>query len=72
MVQEFLTMLSANVVQQLLRDGFFHGLHKHLRDLMSYLYDNARGIYPQLVTAALKAESKHEDHSGESIWVRSV
>ena len=70
--QEYLTMLSVNEVQQYLRDRLFHGLHKQLRDSMCYLYDAARITYPQLVTAAQKAESEHEDHSGENIKVRSV
>ena len=70
--QEYLTILSTNEVQQHLRDRLFHGLHKQLRDSMCYLYDDARITYPQPVTAAQKAESEHEDHSGESIWVRVV
>ena len=70
--QEYLTMLSPNEVQQHLRDRLFHGLHKQLMDSMHYLYDGARITYPQLVTAAWKAESEQEDHTGESISVKSV
>ena len=54
-------MLSANGVQQHLRDRFFHGLHKQLCDSMCYLYDDMRIPYPQLNTAACKAESEQED-----------
>ena len=71
MQQEYLTMLSANEVQQLLRDRLFHGQHKQLRDSMCYLYDDARITYPQLVTASQKVESEQEDYMGENIWVRS-
>ena len=39
---------------------------------MCYLYNDARITYPQLVTAAQKAESEHEDHTGEGIHVRSI
>ena len=70
--QEYLTVLSINEVQQNLRDRLFDGLCKQLRDLMWYLYDDARRTYPQLVTSAQKAESEHKDHSGESIWMTSV
>ena len=70
--QEYLTMLSANEVQQHLRNQLFHGLIKQLWDSMHYLYDDARITYPQLVTAAQKAASEHEDHTGEGIHVRSI
>ena len=59
--QEYLTMLSANEVQEHLRDHLFHGLHKQLHDSMCYLYDDMMVTYPQLVTAACKAESGQED-----------
>ena len=65
-------MLGTNEVQQHLRDRIFHGLHKQLRDSMHYLYDNARITYHQLLTAAQKAESKQEDHTGENIQVRLI
>ena len=70
--QEYPTILSDNEVQQHLRDRIFHGLHKPLRDLMCYLYDDVRITYPQLVTAAWKAESEEEDCTGISIWVKSI
>ena len=44
--EEYLTMLSANEVQQHLRDRLFNGLHKQLRDLMHYLYDDVWIMYP--------------------------
>ena len=31
---------------------------------MHYLYDDARITYPQLMTAAQKAESEQKDHTG--------
>ena len=70
--QEYLMMLSANEVQQHLRDRLFHELCKQLRALMCNLYADARITYQQLVTAAWKAESEQKDCSRESIWVRSV
>ena len=70
--QEYLTMLSANKVQQHMRDRVFWGMHKQLRDLMHYLYDDAQIMYPKLVTAAQKAESGQWDHTVESVWVKSV
>ena len=39
---------------------------------MHYLYKKARIIYPQLLTAAQKAETEHEDHTGEGLCVRSI
>ena len=56
--QEYLIILSANEVQQYLRDRLLHRLHKQLKDSMCYLYDDARIAYPQLVTTAQKAESE--------------
>ena len=70
--QEYPTMLSANEVQQLLMDQSFLGLCKQLQDSMCYLYKDARITYPQLMTAAWKVESEHEDHTGEGICVRSI
>ena len=65
-------MLSFNEVQLHLRDWLFHRLHKQLWDSVCYLYDDARITYPQLVTAAQKAESEQEDHTGDGIHVRSI
>ena len=39
---------------------------------MYYLYDDMRITYPQLMTAAQKAESQQEDQSGEGVNVRST
>ena len=39
---------------------------------MHYLYDDTRITYSQLVTAAQKAESEHEDCTGEGIHMRSI
>ena len=39
---------------------------------MWYLYDALGVMYPQLMTAAHKAESEFEDRSGEGTQVRSV
>ena len=56
--QEYPAMLSQSEVQTNLRDCLFHGLHKQLCDSMHYLYDDTRILYPQLVTAAHRAESE--------------
>ena len=39
---------------------------------MCYLYDDLGIMYPQLMTAAQKAESKQEDRPGEGVRVRSA
>ena len=39
---------------------------------MCYFCDDTRITYPQHVTAAQKAESEQEDHTGEGIHVRSI
>ena len=39
---------------------------------MLYLYDDARITYLHMGTAAQKAESEHEDHTGEGICMRSI
>ena len=48
-------------VQQHLKDYLFHGVHKHIRDSLRYLYTNPGTIYSQLMIAAHKAESKNEE-----------
>ena len=58
--QEYPMMLSVSEAQKHLRDGLFHGLCKQLHDSMCYLYDDMRIMYPQLMTAAPKAESEQE------------
>ena len=47
-------------MQQHLKDNLFHGVHKHIRDSIWYLYSNARTTYSQLMIAAYKVESKNE------------
>ena len=37
---------------------------------MLYLYDDPEAMYPQLMTAACKAESKQEERLGDGVWVR--
>ena len=48
-------------VQQHLKDHLFHGVHKHIRDSVRYLYSNPRTTYYQQMIAAHKAESKNEE-----------
>ena len=36
------------------------------------MYDGTGITYPHFVTAAQKAESEQEDHTGEGIHVRSI
>ena len=59
--QEYPMMLSISKVQKHLRDCHFRGLCKQLCDSMCYLYDDMRIMYPQLMTAACKAESEQEN-----------
>ena len=68
--QEYLTMLNASEVQKHLRDCLLHGLCKQLHKFMYYLYDAMRIMYPQLVTAAHKAESEQEDSHVEGVQAR--
>ena len=68
--QEYPNMLSASEVQEQLRDSLFHGFQKQLCNVMHYLYDDPRVMFPKLVTAACKAKSEQEDRLGESVWVR--
>ena len=39
---------------------------------MWYLYDDPGVMYPQLVTAAYKAECQYEVRHGEGVWVKLV
>ena len=41
-------------------------------DSMHYLYNDTGLMYPQLVTAACKAESEQEDQLSEGVQVRSA
>ena len=47
-------------VQQHLKDCLFHGVHKHIRDSIQYLYSNLRTTYSQLMITACKVESENE------------
>ena len=48
-------------VQQHLKDCLFHGVCKHIRDSIRYLYSNARTTYSQLMIATNKAESENKE-----------
>ena len=50
-------MLSTGEVQKHLRGWLFHGLQNLLWDLMRYLYDDPRIMFPQLMTEAHNALS---------------
>ena len=58
-------------VQQHLKDHLFHGVCKHIRDSICYLYSNTRTTYSQLMLTAHKAESKNEEAWGK-VWARSA
>ena len=63
-------MVSMGKVQKHLWDKLSHGLQKQVCDLMCYLCDSLKVMYPQFMTPAQKAESKQEDRPGEGVWVR--
>ena len=44
-----------------LKDWLFHGVKKHVRDSVQYLYSNPQTTYPELVVAARRAESETEE-----------
>ena len=48
-------------VQQHLMDNLFHGVCKHIRDLIHYLYSNPGTMYSQLMVAAHKVASENEE-----------
>ena len=48
-------------VQQHLKDHVFHGVWKHIRDSICYLYSNPKTMYSQLMVPAHKAESENEE-----------
>ena len=60
-LQCFRRITVQEVQQQHLKDHLFHGVHKHIRDSIRYLYSNPRTNYSQLMIAACKAESKNEE-----------
>ena len=47
-------------VQQHLKDCVFHGVCKHIRDSIGYLYSNPGTTYSQLMIVTHKAESENE------------
>ena len=44
-----------------LKDHLFHGVQKHIRDSIQYLYSNPVTTYSKLMVAAHMAESKTEE-----------
>ena len=48
------------VVQQHFKECLFHGVCKHIRDSIRYLYSTPGTSYSQLMVATHKAESKNE------------
>ena len=44
-----------------LKDQLFHGVKKHIRDSMRYLYSNLQTTYSKLVVTARRAESETEE-----------
>ena len=48
-------------VQQHLKDHLFHGVHKHIRDSIRYLYSNSGTTYSQVMITACKVESENEE-----------
>ena len=44
-----------------LKDRLFHGVKKHVRDSVRYLYSNPQTTYSKLVITARRAESKTEE-----------
>ena len=58
-------------VQQHLKDCLHHGVQKHIRDSICYLYSNPRTTYFQLMVTACKAESKNEEAQDQE-WARSA
>ena len=48
-------------VQQHLMDHLFHGVQKHIRDSIHYLYSNPDTTYTQLMVTAHKAESENDE-----------
>ena len=48
-------------VQQQPKDRLFHGVCRHIRDSIMYLYSNPWTTYSQLMIAAHKAESENKE-----------
>ena len=47
--------------QQHLRDHLFHGVRKHICNIVWYLYSTLGILYSQLVVAAQKAQNESEE-----------
>ena len=58
-------------VQQYLKDHLFHGVWRHIRDSIHYLYSNPCTMYSQLMFTANKAESENEE-AWDKMWARSA
>ena len=58
-------------VQQHLKDCLFHGVCKHIRDSICYLYSNPRTMYSQLMVTLHIAESENEE-AGDKVQARSA
>ena len=54
-----------------LKDHLFHGVCKHIRDSIRYLYSSPETTYSQLMVTAHKAESKMEE-AKDKVWARSA
>ena len=48
-------------VQQHLKDCLFHGVHKHIRDSIHYIYSNPGTMHSQLMVTVHKVESENEE-----------
>ena len=53
--------ISDHEVSSHLKDRLFHGVKKHVRDSMRYLYSNPQTAYSELVVTARRAESETEE-----------
>ena len=58
-------------VQQHLKDHLFHGVQKHIRDSIRYLYSNPQTTYSQLMVTAHKTESENEE-AQDKVQARSA
>ena len=58
-------------MQQHLKDHLFHGVYKHIRDSIHYLFSNPETTYSQLMVTAHKVESENEE-AQDKVWARSA
>ena len=54
-----------------LKEQLFHGVQKHMRDSIRYLYGNSKTTYSELVVTVQRTESKMEERK-ERVIVRSA